>query len=99
MGDIFYTSWGYDQTNSEFYKVVEVKGSRIYLRELKSEIQGNDGAGSDLIVPSDEFEDDKIHTVSARVNGTVTNLDGTSFLSLSKWNGKPVYVTDAYSGH
>ena len=99
VGDIFYTSWGYDQTNSEFYKVVEVKGSRIYLRELKSEIQGNDGAGSDIIVPSDEFEDDKIHTVSARVNGTVTNLDGTSFLSLSKWNGKPVYVTDAYSGH
>lgn len=99
VGDIFYTSWGYDQTNSEFYKVVEVKGSRIYLRELKSEIQSNDGAGSDAIVPSEEFEDDKIHTVSARANGTVTNLDGVSFLSLSKWSGKPVYVTDAYSGH
>mgnify|MGYP002857244916 CR=1 FL=1 len=34
VGDIFYTSWGYDQTNTEFYEVVNVRGSRIDLKEI-----------------------------------------------------------------
>lgn len=33
-GDIFYTSWGYEQTNVEFYQVVSVKGSFCEVREV-----------------------------------------------------------------
>ena len=35
VGDIFYTQWGYDQTNIDFYQVVELKGKHtMVLRGL-----------------------------------------------------------------
>lgn len=35
VGDIFRTSWGYDQTNIEFYEIVEVCGKHVIVRELE----------------------------------------------------------------
>ena len=34
VGDIFRCSWGYDQTNIDFYEVVEVKGKAVVVREI-----------------------------------------------------------------
>ena len=37
LGDIFYSSWGYDQTNIDFYQVVELKGKHtLVLRRNKA---------------------------------------------------------------
>jgi hypothetical protein len=33
VGDIFYTSWGYDQTNVEFYKVVRATKSSVWIQQ------------------------------------------------------------------
>lgn len=33
VGDIFYTSWGYDQTNVEFLQVVRVSNSSVWVQE------------------------------------------------------------------
>ena len=35
-GDIFYDSWGYDQTNINFYQVVGITDKSVKLREIKS---------------------------------------------------------------
>jgi len=35
VGDVLYSSWGYDQTNIDFYEVVSVRGACVDLRELK----------------------------------------------------------------
>lgn len=99
VGDIFYTSWGYDQTNIDFYEVVAVRGSRIDMKELYQQNVGHEGQ-DDKVIPAEgpnRFKDDKIYTVSARADGTVTPL--SSFEYPSKWDGKPKYQTDAYSGH
>ena len=34
VGDVYYTSWGYDQTNVEFFQIVEIHGKFAILREL-----------------------------------------------------------------
>ena len=34
VGDLMYTSWGYDQTNTEFYAVTRVSGKRVWIREI-----------------------------------------------------------------
>jgi hypothetical protein len=34
VGDLLYTSWGYDQTNVEFYAVTRVSGKRVWIREI-----------------------------------------------------------------
>ncbi|WP_346924434.1 hypothetical protein [Rothia sp. (in: high G+C Gram-positive bacteria)] len=36
-GDIFYTSWGYEQTNVEFYQVVRATSKTVWLAEIASE--------------------------------------------------------------
>lgn len=46
VGDIFDTSWGYDQTNVEFFQVVEVKGSDLIVREIAQRGIGNPGGSS-----------------------------------------------------
>jgi hypothetical protein len=37
VGEILYNSWGYDQTNIDFYEVVEVKGRSVMLRPVAGE--------------------------------------------------------------
>ena len=38
VGDVFVNSWGYEQTNIDFWQVVELKGqTQIILRAIKSE--------------------------------------------------------------
>ena len=34
VGDIFYRAWGYDQTNINFYQVIETKGQSFTIREI-----------------------------------------------------------------
>ena len=98
VGDIYYTSWGYDQTNIDFYKVVNVRGSRIDLKELTQKYADRgEGGYDDSVVPGDSFANDKIYTVSARADGTLTSL--SSFEYLTKWDGQPKYQTNPYAGH
>lgn len=44
VGDILNTSWGYDQTNVEFFEVVQVAGKHVVVREIAraSESTGHD---------------------------------------------------------
>lgn len=37
VGEILYTSWGYDQTNVEFFAVTRVSGRRVWVREIASD--------------------------------------------------------------
>lgn len=34
VGDMLYTSWGYDQTNVEFFQIVDVRGKHVMLRQI-----------------------------------------------------------------
>ena len=34
VGDVIYNSWGYDQTNIDYFQVVEVKAKSIVIREI-----------------------------------------------------------------
>ena len=87
----------YDQTNIDFYEVVAVRGVRIDLKELSQRYVGHEGQ-DDMVEPiAGQYANDKIYTVSARADGTLTAL--SSFEYLSKWDGSPKYQTDAYSGH
>jgi hypothetical protein len=37
VGELLKTHWGYDQTNIEYFEVVEVKGKHVILREIAQE--------------------------------------------------------------
>lgn len=40
-GDILYTSWGYEQTNVEFYEVRAVRGAVVDLQQLAEDVTDN----------------------------------------------------------
>lgn len=35
-GDLFSTCWGYDQTNREYFQVVEVRGKHLFVRQIRA---------------------------------------------------------------
>lgn len=44
IGDLFYNSWGYDQTNIDFYQVVKKTKSAFVIREIKARFSNRQGA-------------------------------------------------------
>jgi hypothetical protein len=54
VGDILYSSWGYDQTNIEYFKVVKVSEFSVWIQPLKSKALRQVGWAHYEVVPSDE---------------------------------------------
>ena len=53
VGSIFCYSWGYEQTNINFYQVIEIKGkSTLIIREIAKESVKQTGWASDEVVPA-----------------------------------------------
>lgn len=51
-GDILHHSWGYDQTNCDFYQVVEVKNASVVLRKIAAEtVPGSEGFMCEKLMP------------------------------------------------
>jgi hypothetical protein len=53
VGDILYSSWGYDQTNIEFFKVVKVSEFSVWIQEVGSKIVEVTGWAHEKVVPTD----------------------------------------------
>jgi hypothetical protein len=52
LNDILVSSWGYDQTNIDFYKVIKVNGSFITLQPLDNKIVERLNEMAEKVVPS-----------------------------------------------
>ena len=55
VGDFFSSSWGYDQTNVDFYKVVGMtaSGKSVKVQKWSSKCVESSGMGQDYVVPGD----------------------------------------------
>jgi hypothetical protein len=53
VGKIFYSSWGYDQTNVDFYQVIGTTNKMVIIREISHEtVEGSEGMMCDRVKPS-----------------------------------------------
>lgn len=93
-GEIFSTSWGYDQTNVDFYEVVEVKGKMVAVREIALKVVKED-RGSDLVMPVPGHYVGPAKLVKPSTGGGFKVDDHYA----SKWNGKPEHQTPFGMGH
>jgi hypothetical protein len=98
VGDIFYDSWGYEQTNIDFYQVVAVGPKSVTLRELASEQVESTGWASGRVVPKvGEFTGPP----ALKKLQVLVNPDGTAgepYVKsrhgwISKWDGTPKHYT------
>ncbi len=52
VGDILHHSWGYDQTNCDFYQVVEVKPASVVLKKIGTKtVPGSEGFMCESLMP------------------------------------------------
>jgi hypothetical protein len=104
VGDILYSSWGYDQTNIEFFKVVKVSEFSVWIQEVGSKIVEITGWAHEKVVPSDSSDYQvrdwdnpgeyitKTHPIQRKKIQTYGGGYGVSLNSYAiaqLWDGKP----------
>lgn len=94
-GDFLYTSWGYDQTNVEFYQVTKVIGKMVEIREVAQKVVKS-SPPQDYVVP---VKNKFIGSKMKKKVGTGDRVKIESYSHASKWDGKPKYQTSFGWGH
>jgi hypothetical protein len=93
VGTILRTSWGYDQTNVDFYKVVSIVSDKtVELIEIgRTDASKNSGYGSMAghVVPDPDKEIGKSFRRRATSRGAL--IENRRYASV--WEGQPCYVS------
>ncbi len=95
VGGIYYTSWGYDQTNVDFYQVVGRTAKTVQYIGLGKTVQDTDCPAADKVVADTAIKGKEVHT--AKINGNGWRI-GT-FRFAFPWDGKPKHQTAWGYGH
>lgn len=88
-GDVVYTSWGYDQTNVDFYQIIEVKNRSVIVQELKQNCSDDGGPSGGKTQPRrNEFCSDPMICILRPDHGFKVDKHYAS-----KWDGRPKYTS------
>jgi hypothetical protein len=93
-GDIFYASWGYDQTNIDFYQIVEVSNKTVKYVSI-GEDRTYTGHMQGTVVPNTKYIGTDIKSARIRVNN-----DGSVSFKIASYawayphNGQPKSFTE-----
>lgn len=111
LGDVFYSSWGYDQTNIDFYEIVGFTPKMVRFRRVRSvRVEALEG-GHDHVMPAfgeffeadgTQYGDERAKTLTRRVSAGYRGAPWASKLGYgggSLWDGTPCYETAAGWGH
>jgi len=73
VGDILHHSWGYDQTNCDFYQVTEVKPASVVLRKIGTKtVPGSEGFMSCSLLPEKDAFIEKGHHALTKYGDDIT---------------------------
>jgi hypothetical protein len=95
-GDILYSSWGYDQTNIDFYQVVEIVGKRTIITRKVAQVCESAGRGSDSVSAS---HDNFIGKPERHVVSLYGSVKISECQSAYLWDGKSKHQTASGWGH
>ncbi len=98
IGDILYSSWGYDQTNIDWYQVVDVPGPRtVVTRRIHGRAVSDEGPQVQVMPDPNNWHDHEgepeRHTV------TDGSIKVSSCARAWAWDGTPRSETGAMWGH
>ncbi len=90
-GDIFHASWGYDQTNCDFYQVLSASACFAMLRKIENTTITGDGWTGTAVPVKDAFAEH-----ARPIRRKIQYLDDgrpafaiASYASAYPWDGKP----------
>lgn len=104
VGDFVYTSWGYDQTNVTFYRVVGLtpSGKSARLQQVWARDVATDDNPHRALVPTEHPAEDRSGKPVAVITHRILDDHGTvkpDGQHAWKWDGKPKYATGHGYGH
>lgn len=99
VGDIFYSSWGYDQTNVDFYQVVGLTGASVKVRQVAQRTVTSGGAGGDKVVAVPDHFVGEVMTKRIQNYSDRPSFSLNSYSSAWLWDGTPKYQTGFGFGH
>ena len=100
-GDILYSTWGYDQTNVDFYQVTDVRGKMVVIREIEQKVVGSHPPQDSVVPVKNKFiGPPKRKKVLKGYSGDQSGyVKINSFAFAYKWDGRPIYQTSLGWGH
>lgn len=87
VGDILYATWGYDQTNVDFYQVIRTTDKTATIRMIAQETTSTGWCQGTALPCKDSFVDDEPEMVKRVRQGDCITIRGHS---ASRWHGRPV---------
>lgn len=97
IGDIICNSWGYEQTNIKFFKVVRVNPKTIDVIEVGQKVVEGSHYSHGMaceVVPNIDVELTDKYTLRVKSEGYLSNPN--SYYYMHRWNGKPEYKSWYY---
>jgi hypothetical protein len=88
VGAVFYTSWGYDQTNVSFYEVIETTRGTITVRPLRQETKDTGHMSGTCVAIPGAFAGEK--SLRCIWSGRGFKIDGHH---ASAWDGQPKHFS------
>ena len=98
VGDIFYTSWGYDQTNVEFFKVVRCTDKSVWVQETGQKCQYSEHGNGDYWTTVSDGQP-LVREMRDWENGGYKKVTaGISMHRLrARYNGSPAFSINSFS--
>lgn len=92
VGQIFVSTWGYEQTNVDFYQVTEVKGMSVIIRSIRSRVTRYTGDMSNYVtaLPDEFLGSPMLKRISRGYDGQ-PHISLSSYSSAGLWDGKEMY--------
>ena len=95
VGDILVSSWGYDQTNIDYYQVIERTAKMATIQKIGKECLDSGYPSEEKVMPA---KDAFVGKPKKKKVGTY-GITISSYETASLWDGKPDYQTAYGWGH
>lgn len=100
VGDIFYSSWGYDQTNIDYYEIVDVRGKQVIVREIETQTMGPDDGPQVKVTPAKgRYKGKAMRRKPRKGYKGQPSIKISDVQTAYPWDGKPKYQTGWAYGH
>lgn len=99
VGDILSASWGYNQTNVDFYEVTKVIGKSIEIREISGKTVSDDGHSMKVSPDPGHYVGPKMKKIPQTRGKDSVYVKINSHTNARPWDGKLMYQTSPYAGH
>ena len=93
INDIFYSSWGYDQTNIDFYMVVDITQSSVKVVSLGSD-RTYTGSMQGTCVPNLSTKGTKVMTKRINIYNNKPCFKVASYATAFPYNNKPMCFSE-----